>query len=775
MSPTYSQAGRPLALKTPLGDDVLLLETLDGVEEVSALFRFRLGVLTAAPAAWTFDQLLGKSVTVSLQLSDGSTRCLNGIVSRLAQGGLASGAQGPATFVRYDLEVVPQLWLLTRSARSRIFQQLSVTDILKQVLTGLTVSWQTQGTYKPRDYCVQYRETDFAFASRLMQEEGIYYFFDHADGSHTLVVGDTAQSYLPVPGPTTVSYQTTEGGLHPDDRIKLWKKTQEVTPGKVTLWDHCFELPGQNLQATTSAAGAVTAGTVAHKLNAAGNTALEVYDYPGLYAQRFDGIDPGGGERPADVQNISPDADRTVAVRLKQELLAALRVEGEGNVRQLSAGHKFTLSDHFDGNGDYAVTRVEHHASQEGVFTTGKPSPLAYRGSFRCVPAAVAYATPMTTPRPVIAGPQSAVVVGPAGDDDIFTDKYGRVKVQFAWDRAGKKDADSSCWVRVGTFWAGKQWGGIHIPRIGQEVVVAFEEGDPDRPIVVGSVYNAEQMPPYTLPDNKTRSTLKSRSSPGGGVDDFNELRLEDKKGSEEVYFHAQKDFNRVVENNDTLKVGSDDSKTCPDGSQTIEVYKNRTETVKTGDETVTIEKGNRLVTVKTGNDTHVVETGNRVVTVTKGNDTFTVETGNRVVDVKKGNDTHTVETGNRETTVSTGNDTHTVSKGNRETTVSTGNDTHTISQGNRVVTVSTGNDTLTIKSGNHTIQVSAGASSLEAAQSITLKVGGNSIKIDTSGITLQGTVIKLTGQAQVQAQGPIVQVSADGQLTLKGGIVMIN
>jgi type VI secretion system secreted protein VgrG len=421
------------------------------------------------------------------------------------------------------------------------------------------------------------------------------------------------------------------------------------------------------------------------------------------------------------VANITPDGERTVAVRLKQELLPGLLIEGEGNARNLSAGHKFTLSDHFDGNGDYALTWVEHKASQEGVYTTGKPSPLVYEGTFRCIPASVAYATPITTPRPRIAGTQSAVVVGPAGDDDIFTDKYGRVKVQFAWHREGTKDAKSSCWVRVGTFWAGKQWGAIHIPRIGQEVIVAFEEGDPDRPIIVGSVYNAEQMPPYALPDNKTQCGIKSRSSPGGVEEDFNQLRFEDKKKSEEVYFHAQKDFNRVVENNDTLKVGSDDSEHCPDGSQTIEIYKNRTETVKTGDEKVTIEQGNRTITVDKGDDTH------------------TVKTGNRLVEVKTGNDTHKVETGNR------------------------------------VVEIDTGNDTLTIKTGNQTVTLNSGESTTEAAQSITLKVGASSIKIDPSSITLQSPTIKLQGQAQVQVQAPIIQVTADGTLILKGGVVLIN
>jgi type VI secretion system secreted protein VgrG len=774
MAPKYTQTGRLMSLTTPLGTDVLLLETCQGVEAVSELFRIQLGVLTAAPASWTFDQLLGKNVTLSLQLPDRSARYLNGIVSRITQGGLTLSALGPEKFVRYSLEVVPQLWLLTRAHRSRIFQQMSVTDILKQVLTGLTVSWQTQGTYKPRDYCVQYHETDFAFASRLMEEEGIYYFFDHANGSHTMVVGDTPQSYLPVPGATTISYQTTEGGLHPDDRIMAWQKTQEVRSGKMTLWDHCFELPGQNLQSTASAAGSVAAGTVQHKQDAAGNTALEVYDYPGLYAQRFDGIDPGGGDRAADVQNISPDGERTVAVRLKQSLLPGLLIEGEGNVRNLSAGHTFTLSDHFDGNGKYVLTRVEHEASQEGVYTTGKPSPLAYRGTFRCIPATVAYATPMTTPRPRITGPQSAVVVGPAGEE-IFTDKYSRVKVQFAWDREGSKDAKSSCWVRVGTFWAGKQWGGIHIPRIGQEVIVVFEEGDPDRPIIVGSVYNAEQMPPYTLPDNKTQSGVKSRSSLKGTPDNFNELRFEDKKDKEEIYFHAEKDFNRVVENNDTHKVGFVKTEK---GDQTIEIFNNQSQTVGKpndqgkdpfdGSQTEAVWN-NQNVTVGAGKGK--AADGSQTVSIWN-NQTLTVGSGEG--QNADGSQTITVYK-NRTETVKTGDETVTIKKGNRLVEVTTGNDTHLVKTGNRDVEIDTGNDTLTIKTGNQTIKVSSGLISTEAAQSITLKVGPSSIKIEPGSITLQSPVIKLEGTAQIKAHAPMIQITADGILKLQGGLVLIN
>jgi type VI secretion system secreted protein VgrG len=719
--PQYTQKGRLMAVSTPLGADALLLEGFSATESLSALFRLELDLLAEADTAVAFDQLLGQGVTVSFPLPDGSTRYFNGIVSRFRQGPQVPGVQGDVTFVRYRAEVVPRLWLLTLQARSRIFQQKAIPDILKEVLTGLDVTYELQGTYEPRDYCVQYRETDFAFASRLMEEEGIYYFFKHADGSHQMVVADTPQSHADVPGPATLIYEEVEGGYREEDRILGWEKTQEVRPGKVTLWDHCFELPGQNLEATKPSLASVAAGTVTHKLKVGVNDGLEVYDFPGEYAGRFDGVSPGGGDRASDVQKIFQDNARTVGIRMEQLAAPALSVEGVSNVRHLCAGHAFTLDRHFNANGAYVLTEVTHQASLEGTYTPsdrGGDGEFIYRNRFHCIPKALPYRPQLVTPRAKVEGLQSATVVGPSGEE-IFTDKYGRVKVQFAWDRDGKKDTDSSCWVRVGTVWAGKQWGAIHIPRIGQEVLVAFEEGSPDRPVIVGSVYNAEQMPPYALPDNRTQSGIKSRSSLKGGTDNFNELRFEDKKDSEEIYFHAEKDFNRVVENNDTLKVGFEKK---DKGDQTIEVFNNQKITVGAG----------------------------------KGN----ADDGSQTLDVYK----------DRTTTLETGNEKLTVKKGNRDVEVDTGNDTHKIKKGNRTVEIDMGNDTLKIKMGNQETKLDLGKSSTEAMQSIELKVGMNSIKIDQTGITLDGMMIKVMGQVQVMVRSPMTQVMGEGLLLLKGG-----
>ncbi len=752
---TYTQAGRPISITTPLGADALLLESFSGFEAISAPFRYKVELLSESASPIAFDGLLGKDVTINLELPDGTTRPINGIVVALAEGTQVTSTQGVATFIRYRAEIAPKFWLLTRKAQSRTFQQKTVPQILQEVLTGLDVSDQTQGQYKPRDYCVQYRESDFDFASRLMEEEGIFYSFKHSTSGHQMVLSDSPQGYPSVPGATTAIFETVLGGSREEDRVTGWLKTQELRSGKYTLWDACFELPGQNLQASQPITETVQAGTVSHKLKVGGNDSFELYEYPGGYAQRFDGVAPGGAAQASNLQDIFTDNARTVAIRMQQEALPGLVIEGQSNCRQFLAGCQFTLDRHFDANGSYVLTRVEHKASLGGGYLQGSDQ-FEYVNTFHCIPVALPFRPARTTPRPRIDGPQTAVVVGPSGQE-IFTDKYSRVKVQFPWDRLGSNDANSSCWIRVASSWSGKQWGFIQIPRIGQEVVVAFEDGDPDRPLIIGSVYNAEMMPPYTLPDNATQSGTQSRSSAKGTADNFNQLLFEDKKDSELITFHAEKDFTRVVENDDSLTVGVEGSSSLKDGNQTISVYKDRTTTIQTGNESLTVKKGNRTVEIDEGDDTH------------------TVKKGNRVVEVDTGDDTHTVKTGKRTVLVNTGDDIHTVKTGKRTVEVDTGDDTHTIKTGNRSVTISMGNDTLTISMGNQSTKLDVGSSTTEAMQGITLKVGPNSIQITPSGIAIKGLQVQIEGQIQTEVKGLMCQISGDAMLQMKGGITMIN
>lgn len=701
----YTQDNRSIALSTPLGKDVLLLEGYSGREGLSQLFRYELQLLAEDPKQVAFDKLLGKSVSITVVLPGNKKRYLSGIVSQVVQGDKVPSAKKETTFVRYRAEIVPEFWLLTKKVQSRIFQQLTVPDILKKVLEGLKVKYEFQGKYEKRDYCVQYRESDFAFASRLLEDEGMYYFFKHTSSGHEMVLSDSPQSHPDMPEEATLTYE--ESG---DYRISSWEKVQEVRSGKYVVWDYCFEKPDSHFDAEQPILASAKAGTISHSLKVANNDKLEIYEYPGGFTNRFDGVAPGGSEQSDAISKINQDKTRTVKIRMQQETTDSLRIVAASDARQLTCGHKFKLDKHYDGNGTYLLTQMDQSANLRGAYTSGGKVALEYGNRFTCIPFEVPFRPQRTTPRPFIHGTQTATVVGTKGQE-IFTDKYGRIKVQFHWDREGKADANSSCWIRVATSWAGQQWGALHIPRIGQEVVVAFLEGDPDQPIVVGSVYNATLMPPYKLPDFMTQSVLKSRSTTKGEAENFNELRFEDKKGEEQVYFHAEKNFDRVVENNDTLKVGSDKA---DDGSQTIEIWKNRTETIKKGNETLTIEEGNRTETIKKGDDSLTIETGSRAVKITK-DDTLTVE-------------------------------------------------------GKQAVTI-TGDLNLEVKTGNYSAKISAGEVTVEAAKAITLKVGGSSIKIEPAAVTIQSPEVKVSTKLMVSGTECTIQTAkialAGGQITI--------
>ena len=737
--PTYLQADRPMTVTTPLGPDILLLVGFSGHETISRLFTFHLELLAENESIIPFDRLLGQKVTVNLERPDDSKRYFNGICCRLKQG------MRDQTFTSYQMEIVPEFWFLTRVAQSRIFQQKTVPEILADVLKGLAVDFDLKGTYQPRDYCVQYRETDFNFASRLMEEEGISYFFKHTASGHRMVVVDTPGSF---PELSEVAiYDGAIGGNRAEDRVHTWEKDQELKSGKYTLWDHSFELPHKHLEAEKTILESVQAGKVNHKLKLGASDKLEIYDYPGEYAQRFDGISPGGADRPADLQKIFQDNKRTVEIRMQEQAAASLVIQGSSDRSDFVSGSKFTLTRHFDGDGPYLLTSVQHSAKLFSGFRTGGGGGYQYENTFTCIPAALPFRPARSTPRPIVQGTQTAVVVGPA-DAEIFPDKYSRVKVQFHWDRQGKHDADSSCWIRVGTPWAGKHWGMIHIPRIGQEVVVAFEEGDPDRPIIVGSVYNADMMPPYTLPEHKTQSGIKSRSSLTGTPENFNELRFEDLKDSEEIYFHAEKDFNRVVENNDSLKVGFSKK---DDGNQTIAIFNNqnlKVGTPESADGSQSIAVFNNQ-TLKVG--TPESPDGSQTIAVFN-NHSLKVGTplspdGSQTIEIYK----------------------------NRTATVKTGDETVKIEQGNRAVTIAMGNDSLTVKMGDQTTKISLGSSTTEALQSIELKVGQSSIKLDQMGVTIQGMTISINGQIQTKVTGLMTQINGDAMLMAKGAITMIN
>jgi type VI secretion system secreted protein VgrG len=528
-----SQQGRLLKLTTPLAADKLLLKRFRCGEGLSQLYRIELDLLheeTAAGFAPTLvppADVIGQPMAIEVTQTDGTSRFFHGICSRFSQGNRNS------RFTSYRAELVPSVWLLTQRAQSRIFQQMTVPDILEKVLKGFNPRISLQGTFEKRNYCVQYRETDWDFASRLMEEEGIFYYFEHQASSHTIILGNDSQHHRPCPSRATLPFTTNISSLEEwEGGVLTWEVDSRLRTGKFSLRDHTFELPTNTLEASQTS-----------RFNIGGNQNLEIYDFPGEYAGRFDGISPDGGEQPAELQKIFTDRQRTVKIRQEEIDVVYKTSNGTASSCALIAGYRFGLKEHPtpENNIQQLIVTAIHEAVQSPSYQSDEPVHNSYLVTFACIPHGEGKAPfrPLRkTPKPIVHGSQTAFVVGPPGEE-IFVDKYGRVKVQFHWDRQGKKNAASSCWIRVGTSWAGKQWGGIHIPRIGQEVIVDFLEGDPDQPIITGSVYNAESMPPYKLPDNKTMSTLKSLTTPGGGG--FNEIRFEDKAGKEQVFIHAQR------------------------------------------------------------------------------------------------------------------------------------------------------------------------------------------------------------------------------------------
>jgi len=556
MPPTYQQANRPMTVTTPLGPDVLLLVGFSGHEAISQLFSFELDLAAEDQTKVVFEKLLGRKVTVNLTVPGGQKRHFSGICTSLTQ-----GMRG-IDHTSFKLEVSPHLWLLTRRSRSRIFQNVSVPEILKSVLDIPDVVYELEGTFHSRTYCVQYRETDFHFASRLMEEEGIYYYFKHKADAHQMVVSNKAA--FPELQPTELIFQQAEGTHVHEERITRWQKQQQLRSVKVTLRDHHFQMPQKSLEAVQEIQDDVKVGKVTHKLRIGDSDGLEVYDWPGAYSHRFDAIDRGGADRPDELQKLLQDNERTAKIRMEQEAAEAIAIQGSSRYRHLASGHTFTLKEQvvvpYDGSashdGKYVLTSVNHTGRMSGSYRSGDVQELHYDNSFTGIPAALHFRPQRITPRPVVTGTQTAVVVGPKGEQ-IHTDKHGRVKVQFHWDREGKHDAASSCWIRVAQAWADKGFGAICLPRAGQEVVVAFDEGDPDRPLILGSVYNADNPPPFKLPEGRMFSGIKTNSVNGTPAKNFSGLAFNDSPDGEHAALYSEKDMTVNAENNHVHFVGN--------------------------------------------------------------------------------------------------------------------------------------------------------------------------------------------------------------------------
>ncbi|WP_414447887.1 type VI secretion system tip protein TssI/VgrG [Burkholderia sp. 22PA0099] len=513
----------------------LLFSNLSATEALGRLFSYRLEAISKNTAV-DLRALLGTPMTVKLVTPQGYTRYFNGIVCEGEQAGFVN-IDG-VRYAVYRFVLVPKPWLATRRRDCRIYRGKSVPQIVQSVLGDIGYSDlkpSLTGSYPPRDYCVQYRESDFDFISRLMEQEGIYYFFTHTEGTHTMVLADALGAHTTVPSFEQIPYAPpTERGKRMKASISDWETARAMNTMRVQLDDYDYLKPKASLLATE---------TLTESDEASNLGGLDAYDFS---------YDTVGYD-----QRLS-DGQRYAQVRADAQNVPLFTSRGQTDACGLATGALFRLKDFpaAEANQEYLVigaeTRlVEPDYASGGGGDDGEPP---FHCAFQVIRSRQPFRAMPVTPRPIIAGLQTAVVYGDT-PEDIAVDKYGRVQVTFFWSRPGKPHADNSCPVRVAQFWAGKRWGAQFIPRVGQEVVVSFLDGNPDRPLIIGSVYNADNMPPYSLPDNKTQSGLKSRSHAGGGSEDYNEIRFEDRKGDEQVLIHAQKDLREESEHDHDVQV----------------------------------------------------------------------------------------------------------------------------------------------------------------------------------------------------------------------------
>jgi len=512
-----TQENRMMSIETPLGRDVLILTGFRGSEGISTPFSFELDLISEDDRI-SFKDIIGKGVTITLDLADGS-RYIHGIIARFSQDRVGGEGDQDLHLARYSATMVPWLWYLSRQVNTRIFEQKTVPQIIEQVCgkySSKSLSNKLQGTYPQREYCVQYRESDLDFISRLMEKEGIFYFFTHENGKHTMVLADSVQQNQPCPHQASARYELATGGTEEEDVIHSLSWGQEIRSRKYSMKDYNFLQPNDDLSVEAPTKTSLC------------DEPCELYDYPGEYLTRNEG-------------------ERLSNIRMQAEEAQITTLHGTGTCRDFVSGYRFKLEEYPrpDMNGkEYVLTSVRHEASVPAGLS-GQDAQTVYANSFTCIPHEVPYRPPIRTGKPMIAGIQTAVVT-----DDSDPEKHGRVKVRFPWDR----ESVSSCWVRVGQLTAGQGWGSTWLPRVGHEVMVSFIEGDPDRPIITGSVYNASNMPPYTLPDEKTKGTIRSQFVAGGG---YHELSFDDKQGAEKIYLHGDKDMQVEIKNDSNTEIGN--------------------------------------------------------------------------------------------------------------------------------------------------------------------------------------------------------------------------
>jgi type VI secretion system secreted protein VgrG len=709
---------RTFELTTPLkdqqGNQLLLFRAMQAREELGRLPQFNISSLSTRVDI-NPKELLGKKVTVKMELRTGGFREFNGHVTRFGQGGAVGRLH------QYQMTVRPWLWFLTRTTNCRIFQKKSTPDILKDVLTdkefrdvaafsdGDPLAALVEKSKCPeREYCVQYRETDFNFVSRLMEEEGIYYFFVHEDGEAKLKLVDSLSIHKTLDQKATIPFFTQRTDTRSDDEfIRTWTFAQHIQPGFVTLDDFDFKNPKADLIVTT---GESQDHDHANHV---------VFDYPGKY------VNPDR----VSLEKILENGDHYVTARVNELHTDFDRAEAECNVREAAVGRLFTLTNapRPDQERQYLIVAASYQMLAT-AFETTPTETATYDCRMKVLSSSQQFRPARVTPEPRMNGPQTAVVVthrdeGTNKDDDITCDEFGRVKVRFHWDREhkGKNDENASCFIRVAHPWAGAKWGAIFLPRKGQEVVVDFLEGDPDQPIIIGSVYNADQMPPYDLPANKSQSGIKTRSTKDGGPSNFNEIRFEDKKGHEELVFHAERNLSTSVEADESRSVGNDRS---------VTIGRNETEHIK-GFQKVTIDKTQSLQVLEAARHWYVATLHHRV---DKGED--------RVIWEKS-----------RENVIGPQ---HLVVQGDRRERVDA---TESFQAGQIQIEV---RENYGLSAGTE-IHVKSDSVVISGVKDLTIKVGGSFVKLDSSGVNVVGPFIKMNCDGVTASRGgPITTVSPE-------------
>lgn len=692
------QSDRVGRLHTPLGDGAVLMTRMTAVERLSEPFSIVVDVV-ARGGPVDFHPVLTKMIGIEFDGKPHVSRWFHGMLWEYVE----LGQSDDTTEFLYQLTLRPALQKATLNRVAKIHHKRSIRDLITDH-AGEWKSLKLTATYTAVEYRVQYHESDFDFLSRNLEHEGIYYHFEHSASKHTIVFVDAKNQHTAMePAAVFLHASALDGG----PMLTSLAERRGVAPTKYSVDDYDYTAPTVNLKKDKTLG---TVGAPPARFNTGGDVSATVapwYEYPAKHDSA-----------------AAADGERFANVWLERERRAMARSFAEGNVFAAAIGRTVTVNYPADAarkaaTEDYLIVATTHRYSAQGYRSRGGQEE-EMSVELELMPAALQYRPAKRTPHPRIQGPQTAVVIGPQGEE-IYTDKYGRVKVKFFWDKNDPSDAEPrSAWVRVGQSGAGSGFGSFMVPRIGHEVIVEFLDGDPERPIITGAVYNASNLPAFGTAADNTIQGIKTNSSKGGGG--YNEIKLDDKKDSELFSVHAQKDLKTVVDK-------GDETRDLNEGSRTTVIHK--------GDETLTVTKGKRTTTIEMDEATTI----------------------------KTGNVTHTVETGDVTRTIKTG----------KRTTEIMGNDSLTVKTGNREATIKTGNEALTVSIGNVTIKVSLGSHKTEAMQEIELKCGGSSLKMTPMSIEMKSMSVKIEGSLMLETKGLMIKQEASAMQIIKGGLVMIN